>query len=230
VLKLPEILFVDDDVEFCNHIHFQLDRKMYSADFVYNAASAKKKLSDKHYDLAVLDLIMPGINGIELAKQIKKDFPAMPVLFLTAQDELQYKIAGFEAGADDYISKPFNFTELVYRIKAILRRTAATTEEQFQTVFNISEYIFNSTDRTLARDVESKTLSRKEAELLHILCTNMNKVVSREEFLRKVWGKTDEFTVDSMDVYITRLRKHFREDDAIKIENIWGTGFKLIVE
>jgi DNA-binding response OmpR family regulator len=224
--KLPSLLFVDDDLELCKLVASQVDTALYAIEFAHDAAEAEKKLTSAHFDLLLLDIIMPGMNGIELGKKIRKQYPQMPLIFLTAQTEFQYKMLGFEAGADDYISKPFNFTELMYRIKALLRRTFPDYSSEAGS-YTIGEYAFNSIERKLVHAKESKTLSIKESELLQILSSKMNTIVSRDEFLKKVWGKTDEVTIDSMDVYMTRLRKQLRHDENVRIENIRGTGFRL---
>jgi two-component system OmpR family response regulator len=224
--EIPRILFVDDDISFCDLMRSQIDAARFNADFAHDADTAMARMAAKTYDLVILDIIMPGTNGLELGRILRQDYPSTPLFFLTAQNEIQYKAEGFELGADDYISKPFNFTELMYRIRAVLRRTSPG---ELAARFSIGQYEFDSGMRKLYHVNEVKTLSMKEAELLAILCSNIDRVVSRDIFLHKVWGKTDEFTVDSMDVYLTRLRKHLKHDPAVKIENIRGKGFKLMV-
>jgi DNA-binding response OmpR family regulator len=226
--KIPDILFVDDDVALCRFIASQIDKNEFAASFVHSADEAREKLAAKIFDLAVLDIMMPRINGLQLGQYIRTNYPRIPLIFLTAQTELQYKTAGFEAGADDYVSKPFNFTELRYRIKALLRRSMSFQEDEHR-VFQIGSFAFDSFKRKLKSAGKEQTLSLKEAELLTILCNNMNRVVGRDEFLVKIWGKTDEFTIDSMNVYLSRLRKYFRDEPGIKIDNLRGTGFSLMV-
>jgi DNA-binding response OmpR family regulator len=228
--KIPSILFVDDDKDLCRHIKKQIDPQIYQADFVHFADMARKKLSENKYDLVFLDIVMPGENGLSYAKELKNRFPETPFVFLTAQNEMQYKSEGFESGAEDFISKPFHITELLYRVKAILRRTGKLNQNKQSPIFHIGSFTFDSGSRKLSTIKVDYSLSIKESELLTLFCLNINQYISREEFLKKVWGKTDEFTIDSMDVYLNRLRKYLSSDLSIKIENLRGMGFRLLVK
>jgi DNA-binding response OmpR family regulator len=192
-----------------------------------NAEKGLYMLRSEHFDLILLDIVMPGINGLDTASAIRKINAHVPIIFLTSQSELRIKVKGFEAGADDYLVKPFSFTELLIRIKAILRRSQKpiVSQEPEAEQFAIATYVFDSLHRKLRRGEEVKSLSQKEADLLKMLCQNKGKLVKRDMVLLHLWGKTDDYAINSMDVYLSRVRKLLKDDSSIKIENIHGSGF-----
>jgi DNA-binding response OmpR family regulator len=162
-----------------------------------------------------------------LAEEIRQIDPEMPIIFLTAKSLKEDRIKGFKVGADDYITKPFNSEELSLRIEAILRRYKSSPGDSKKLAYQLGRFTFDAGNQTLTLADEVRHLTRKEAEMLRLLCQNMGQVVRREEALRTIWGEDDYFMGRSMDVYITRLRKYLKDDPAITIANVHGTGFKI---
>ena len=180
------------------------------------------------FDICILDVMMPIKDGYSLAEDIRKENKSIPIVFLTAKSMKEDRIKGFKVGADDYITKPFSSEELALRIDAILRRYSYSAQSEDDIIiFKIGDYEFNYTDHTLKlNDVEYR-LTKKEADVLKLLCQNKNKLIRRDVVLRAVWGKDDYFMGRSMDVYITKLRKYLKGDSKVLINNVHGTGFKL---
>jgi DNA-binding response OmpR family regulator len=171
--------------------------------------------------------MMPVMDGFALAKEIRKLDKKVPLLFLTAKSMQEDKIRGFELGADDYLSKPFSMEELLMRMKAIIRRSAEDTVRA--TVFQIGQYSFYYNRQILTSPDDENKLTSKESELLRLLCENMNRVLDRSVALNKIWFDDSYFNARSMDVYITKLRKFFKNDPRIDLMNVHGIGFKLVV-
>ena len=162
-----------------------------------------------------------------MAREVRKINREIPILFLTAKSMTEDKIEGFKAGGDDYLTKPFSVEELQLRVIALLKRVNIHVEEEEEKVVEVGSYKFDSENYTLTRDTTVKSLTKKEAHILRILTKFKNQVVSREMILNAVWGQDDYFVGRSLDVFITKLRKYFKEDERISISNIHGVGFKL---
>ena len=171
--------------------------------------------------------MMPVMDGFTLAGEIRKLDKKIPMLFLTAKAMQEDKLKGFELGADDYLTKPFSMEELLLRMKAIIRRSAEDTARP--TTFTIGSYSFDYNRQLLTRGKEENKLTSKESELLRLLCENLNNVLDRSVALNKIWYDDSYFNARSMDVYITKLRKYFKEDSNIELMNVHGVGFKLLV-
>ena len=165
-----------------------------------------------------------------MAKDIRKIDSNIPILFLSAKSNDEDKVEGFKSGGDDYLTKPFNVEELQLRVAAMLRRINIQPEAKDETVFQIGEYAFDTVNFNLKNPNFEKNLTKKEAQILKILCKFMNQVVAREIVLNGVWGQDDYFVGRSLDVFITKLRKYLKEDDRIQIANIHGIGFKLEIQ
>ena len=220
-----KILLVEDDPSLGFVIKDNLTLKGFDVTLCDNGADGFQTFQDKPFDLCILDVMMPRQDGFSLAKDIREKDKQVPILFVTAKSMLEDKIAGFESGGDDYIVKPFSMEELLLRIGVFLRRSNPTNGRE--EVFNIGSFSFNFTNLALHHASESKILTHKEAEVLKLLCENKNRVLKREEILLSVWGKDDYFLGRSMDVFITRLRKHFKADSSVILETIHGIGFRL---
>jgi len=192
-----------------------------------NGNKAYKGFIQEHYDLCLLDVMMPEKDGFTLAKEIRQINSDIPIIFLTAKTLKQDVLEGFSIGADDYITKPFSMEELLFRIEAILRRTHSGSGNQ-QDVFKVGRYDFDAQKQTLTIDNQAQKLTTKEAELLKLLCNNKNKVLERNFALRTIWFDDNYFNARSMDVYITKLRKYLKQDPAVEILNVHGKGFKII--
>jgi two-component system OmpR family response regulator len=171
---------------------------------------------------------MPEMDGITLAKDIRKINPDVPIIFLTARSQKEDILEGFRTGADDYITKPFSMEELLYRIQAILKRTTVTYPARKQDLYVIGNYTFNPLKQHLIFGDHTVKLTTKESELLELLCRHSNEILERNFALKSIWIDDNYFNARSMDVYITRLRKYLKNDPSVKILNIHGRGYKLL--
>lgn len=175
--------------------------------------------------LLVLDVMMPKKDGFTLAKEIRKENPEIPIIFLTAKSQTEDVVQGFNLGGNDYLKKPFSMEELIVRINALLKRG---DYENGTEIIKIGDYLFNVKNQTLVLNGYSETLTHRESELLHHLIQHKNQVLDRSFILKKLWGDDDFFNARSMDVFITKLRKKLKDDANIQIINVRGYGYKLI--
>ncbi|MGB8492318.1 MAG: response regulator transcription factor [Bacteroidales bacterium] len=222
------ILLTEDDVNLGSLLRNYLSAKNYETTLFGNGHSALNSYKAGTYDLCILDIMMPEMDGLSLAKGIRKLDPAVPIIFLTAKTLQEDIIEGFKTGADDYITKPFSMEELIYRIEAILRRIIVSEESQADAVPRIGQYTFDNKRQILAIGSYSISLTTKESELLGLLYHHKNEVLERNYALRSIWIDDNYFNARSMDVYITRLRKYLKKDPAVRILNIHGRGYRLI--
>lgn len=223
-----KILLVEDDANLGFVISDQLKSEGYQVVLCTNGMDGHMRFSEDEFHLCIFDVMMPKKDGFTLAREIRTMNQDIPILFLTAKAMTEDKIAGFNAGGDDYLTKPFSFDELSVRVKALLKRVHIQDEPE-QKVVQIGSYTFDTENFMLKHPEFEKTLTKKEAMVLKILCKFKNSVVPRENILTAVWGQDDYFAGRSMDVFITKLRKYFSMDDQISISNIHGIGFKLEV-
>jgi DNA-binding response OmpR family regulator len=192
-----------------------------------DGVEALKRFNEQAYHLCIFDVMMPKKDGFTLAKDIRKINSDIPILFLTAKSMTEDKIEGFNAGGDDYLTKPFSVEELNLRIKSLLKRVNIRTEIPEEKVFNVSNFVFDTENLTLTLDGKVQSLTKKEAQILKLLFKFKNQVLPREVILNTVWGQDDYFVGRSLDVFITKLRKYLKADESIVILNIHGVGFKL---
>jgi two-component system, OmpR family, response regulator len=223
-----KVLLAEDDENLGSLLREYLIAKKYDADLFINGEIAYKNFIKNHYDLCILDIMMPIKDGYTLAKEIRMTNGEIPIIFLTAKSQKEDILEGFKAGCDDYISKPFSMEELVYRIEAILRRTSKHGKFNTQKEFSIGQYHFDTEKQLLTYNDKICKLTTKETELLKLLCLNKNSVLERNFALKTIWIDDNYFNARSMDVYIAKLRKYLKEDPAIEIINIHGKGFKLL--
>ncbi|MCL4148161.1 UNVERIFIED_CONTAM: hypothetical protein GTU68_022442 [Idotea baltica] len=191
-----------------------------------------KAFKKSDFDLCITDVMMPKKDGFSLAKEIREENTEMPIIFLTAKTLKEDVLEGFKIGADDYITKPFNSEELLYRVMAVLKRSQKAPDPREEVKeFNIGKYHFNYPLRELkAGDSDHMDkLSPKEAHLLRMFCMYKNDVLPRSIALKKIWGEDNYFTARSMDVFVTKLRKYLAGDENIQIVNIHGNGFRLVI-
>jgi DNA-binding response OmpR family regulator len=226
-----KILLVEDDLNLGFVIKDNLEIKGFKVSLHTNGADAFKAVFNEDFDLAVFDVMLPKKDGFALAEEIRNEGKNLPIVFLTAKSMEEDRIKGFKAGGDDYITKPFSMEEFVLRIEAVLKRCKILTPEAKEPAeYALGKYIFNPSSLTLKSEHNTQSLTGKEAEILRLLCKNKNEVVKREMALKTIWGNDDYFVGRSMDVFITKLRKHLKEDDSVKILNVHGVGFKLEVK
>ncbi|MBO9152443.1 response regulator transcription factor [Chitinophaga sp. GCM10012297] len=229
--RKPKILLAEDDTNLGMVLKNYLELNDYDVELCRDGILALAAFRREKFDICLLDIMMPNMDGFKLAEEIRDVDPDIPLFFLSAKTMKEDIIQGYKLGADDYISKPFDSELLLLKIKAILKRNQELSnkeEEQFE--FNIGQYHFNSRLRTLTKAGDSHTLSPKENELLHMLCEHKNDLLPREVALKKIWGSDTYFNGRSMDVYIAKLRKYLKDDSNIEIVNIHGNGFRLVVK
>ena len=221
-----KILLVEDDLNLGLVIADHLKSLDYDVICAEDGSEGLVKFNEDAFDLCILDVMLPLLDGFSLARDIRKINTEIPILFLTAKSMTEDKITGFEAGGDDYLTKPFSIQEFQLRVKALLRRVkVAKTEDE--KVYNIGLYSYDKENQILTISGKEKTLTKKEAQILRLLYKYKNQVISREIILKGVWGQDDYFVGRSLDVFITKLRKYFGEDPRIVISNLHGVGFKF---
>jgi DNA-binding response OmpR family regulator len=224
------IMLVEDDPNLSTLLRDFLEIIGYKVILCNDGQQAIEKFTDD-VDLCVLDVMMPVKDGFTVASEIKAKSPDVPLIFLTAKSLQEDRIKGFRTGCDDYITKPFSTEELHLRISAILRRCKKQDDNSINTdsVINLGQYVFDAGNLTLRFNEDTVTLTRKEADLLLLLCQHKNQLLTREFALKRIWGSDDYFIGRSMDVFITKLRKHLKQDPEIAITNVHGVGFRLEV-
>jgi DNA-binding response OmpR family regulator len=226
-MKSAKIFLVEDDLSFGSVLKSYLELNDYQVDWIDDGKYAVDHFRKGTFDICILDVMLPHVDGFTIAGEIRKINNTIPVVFLTAKKLKEDVLKGYGAGGDDYITKPFDTEILIAKIRAILAR------REFQSgtrdIYEIGKFVFNARLRILSGGEEEKKLSPKEAQLLELLALNPNELISREMALKKIWGSDDYFTARSMDVYITKLRKFLSEDPRLNIKNIHGAGFQLIV-
>jgi DNA-binding response OmpR family regulator len=223
-----KILLAEDDVNLGNLLRNYLVAKNYETSLYINGNLALEAFAEGSFGLCILDIMMPEMDGLTLAKEMRLEKPEIPVIFLTAKNQKEDILEGFKSGADDYITKPFSMEELLYRIEAILRRTAGTPIIKKEDSYSIGGYSFDPRKQLLVFKDQSTKLTTKESELLELLCRHGNEILERNFALKTIWIDDNYFNARSMDVYITRLRKYLRKDPAVNILNVHGKGYKLI--
>jgi DNA-binding response OmpR family regulator len=224
-----KVLLAEDDENLGSLLREYLIAKGLNTDLFVNGELALQGFKQGSYNICILDVMMPKMDGFTVAREIKKINGNIPFIFLTAKSLKDDVIEGFSVGADDYMTKPFSMEELLFRIKAILRRSSTNNSSESNDTFNVGKYEFDSQKQILAFDDKVQKLTTKESELLKLLCNNMNNVLERNFALKTIWQEDSYFNARSMDVYITKLRKYLKGDDSIQILNIHGKGYKLIV-
>ncbi len=224
-----KILLAEDDENLGALLREYLVAKGYKTSLFANGELALEGFKKDKYDICILDVMMPKMDGFTLVREIKKINSTIPFIFLTAKSLKDDIIEGFTLGADDYMTKPFSMEELIFRIKAILRRTNKNNVSETNEKFTIGDYEFDSQKQILKYGDKEQKLTTKESDLLRLLCSNMNNVLERNFALKTIWLEDSYFNARSMDVYITKLRKYLKADSSIQILNIHGKGYKLIV-
>lgn len=223
------ILLAEDDENLGSLLQEYLQAKNYEADWVNNGEKAFRHFEQFHYDLCLLDVMMPIKDGFTLASEIRILNREIPIIFLTAKSMKEDVLEGFSLGADDYLTKPFSMEELLFRIEAILRRTKGARSGETN-IWKIGSFSFDANKQKLHGTGTEQKLTTKETELLKLLCNNMNQVLERNFALKAIWIDDNYFNARSMDVYITKLRKYLKADANVQIINVHGKGYKLVVD
>ncbi|MBP3689630.1 MAG: response regulator transcription factor [Bacteroidaceae bacterium] len=228
MMEKQRILLCEDEESLGMLLREYLQAKGYDAELYLDGEAGYRAFTKGHYDMCLLDVMMPKMDGFTLAREIRLVNQEVPIIFLTAKNLKDDILEGFKLGADDYLTKPFSMDELVYRMEAIMRRVRGKNQK-LQTVYHLGKFTFDTQRQILSDgDVQTK-LTTKESELLALLCAHSNDVLERELALKTIWIDDNYFNARSMDVYITKLRKHLRGDERLEINNVHGKGYRLIV-
>ena len=228
-MESKKILLVEDDPNFGSIMKSYLEMNDYQVTLKVDGKQGLSAFKSQVYDICILDVMMPEMDGFTLAREIKKVNSRVPFIFLTAKSLKADMLEGFKTGADDYITKPFDSEVMLYKIAAILKRKSSSEPETEISEFRVGTFIFHNNLRTLTTDGETQQLSPKEAKLLRMLCTARDGILIRKEALETIWGADNYFNGRSMDVFIAKLRKDLKADPSLEIVNIHGNGFRLII-
>ncbi len=225
--KKPRILYVEDDQTLAFVTKDNLELAGFDITHRENGLKAFDTFKEQEFDICVLDVMMPIIDGFTLAKKIRRMNEEIPILFLTAKSLEEDKLEGFKLGGDDYITKPFSIEELKLKIEVFLKRASIKPKEELPKHYEIGEYHFDYDNLLISGFNEDITMTQREADVLLMLCRHKESVLKKSEILLKIWGDDDYFVGRSLDVFISRLRKYLKKDENIKIENLHGVGFRL---
>ena len=222
------ILLCEDEESLGMLVREYLQAKGYDAELYLDGEAGYKAFMRTKFDMCLLDVMMPKMDGFTLAREIRMVNAEVPIIFLTAKNLKDDILEGFKLGADDYLTKPFSMDELVYRMEAILRRVKVKSTRNV-TQYQLGKFLFDTQRQILSLGDKQTKLTTKECELLTMLCAHSNDVLERELALKTIWIDDNYFNARSMDVYITKLRKHLKDDPSIEINNVHGKGYRLIV-
>ena len=226
------ILLVEDELSLAMVLQETIQSQGYEVILSSDGEAALKQFYEKKPNLVILDIMLPKSNGISVAKTIRETDQNTPIIFLTAKSQVKDVVAGFEAGGNDYLRKPFSMEELLVRMKVMLsdRRLLDFAEENTEEIhFTLGAYSFDSNKQLLIYQGREITLTARESELLKLFCQNQNRIITKKTILMKVWGDDSFFNSRSMDVFVSKLRKHLKQETRLKIMNIRGHGYKLII-
>ena len=225
-MSQAHILYVEDDETLSFVTKDNLELNGYKVTHAADGKSALSIFKKDAFDLCLVDVMLPEIDGYKVAEEIRNRHSEIPILFLTAKSLKEDKIHGLKIGADDYITKPFSIEELILKIKVFLKRKYITGSNELH-ILKVGHFTLDHDTFKLSHSGETAQMTKKEADLLKLFIINKNKIVERSTILERLWGENDYFMGRSMDVFISRLRKYLKSDEQIKIENIHGVGFRL---
>lgn len=220
-----KILLAEDDLNLGSLLVDYLEAEGFIIKLCRDGEIALKIFQDHSFDLCLLDVMMPKLDGFSLAKSIRIKDKKIPIIFITAKSLKEDKLKGYGLGADDYITKPFDEEELLWKIKAVIRRVQVNNKENNTEIISIGNFTFDYNNQSLTIQGKSKRITEKESEILNYLSWNRNNLIKREELLKDLWGEDDYFIGRSLDVFITKIRKYLKEDSTLSIENVFGVGF-----
>ena len=219
------ILLAEDDLNLGVLLVDYLESEGFGVKLCKDGELALKAFENGSFDLCLLDVMMPKLDGFAVAKAIRKTDPAMPILFVTARSMKEDKLKGYDLGADDYITKPFDEEELLWKIRAVIRRVGESRDEKKQEVISIGKYTFDLHNQSLSIHGKTRRITKKERDILFYLSEHRNRLIKRDEMVKDLWGKSDYFLGRSLDVFITKIRKDLGEDPELEIESVFGVGF-----
>jgi len=227
-MKQFKILYTEDDETLAFLTKDNLEQNNYEVVHCLNGKSGLEAFKEEEFDICILDIMMPKMDGFELATEIRKIDVDVPIIFLSAKTLKEDRIKGLRLGADDYLVKPFSIEELILKIEIFLKRSQKNTKIE-KSIYEIGKYQFDTKNFILFNDAEKVGLTQREAELLKLFLDNKNLVLKREQILTALWGTDDYFMGRSLDVFISRLRKILANENGISIENLHGIGFRFSV-
>jgi two-component system response regulator VicR len=225
-----KILLVEDEALLARIIKDSLESRGYQMLYAADGKQGLEIFATENPDIVVMDVMMPQMDGFTLAAEIRRYNATTPIIFLTARSRVEDVVKGFEMGGNDYLRKPFSMEELIVRIRALLQRPLVTesTDNSENSKFLVGAYVFDPVKQTLHHPNANFTLSHRESELLRMLCLHHNEVMERSAVLKALWGDDNIFNARSMDVYITKIRRHLQFDPSVQIINVRGIGYKLV--
>lgn len=226
--KKYNLLFVEDDINLGFVVKDQLEQVGYNVSWAINGKDGLNMALQKQFDIAVLDVMLPIMDGFTLAEELIQLNPDLPFLFLTAKSLLEDKLKGLKLGKD-YITKPFEFKELELRLENIMLQTTPNFHKEEESCFTLGKYTFDYVNQYLKLNDKEQKLTQKEADVLKLLCIHQNTVMNREHALKTIWGSDNYFNGRSMDVFISKIRKYLKGDPNIQIINVHGVGFKMAI-
>jgi DNA-binding response OmpR family regulator len=224
----PRILYVEDDDSLAFVTRDNLELHGYQVTHIADGNKALKEATHKVFDLIILDVMLPNVDGFTIAREIRQVDSEVPILFLTAKSLKEDRIHGLTLGADDYITKPYSVEELILRVEVFLKRKKLFKPEEIEPLYSIGRFVLDYPNLSLRCDGIENTLTQREADLLRYFIMHRDKVLKRADILKAIWGENDYFLGRSLDVFVSRLRKLLAADEHIAIENIHGVGFKMI--
>lgn len=220
-----KILLAEDDLNLGVLLVDYLETEGFDVKLCKDGELALKAFHANVFDVCLLDVMMPKLDGFALAKEIRTKDKKIPIIFITAKSLKEDKLKGYDLGADDYITKPFDEEELLWKIKALIRRIPENESENKIELISIGKYIFDFNNQSLTIASKTKRITEKESDILLYLATHQNNIIKREEMLKELWGENDYFLGRSLDVFITKIRKYLKDDASLSIENVFGVGF-----
>ena len=226
----PRILLAEDELALAHIVRESLEERNFEVVICSNGELAIKEYEKNKPDILVLDIMMPVMDGFAVANKIRKSDKQTPIIFLTARSQPKDVVAGFEAGANDYLKKPFSVEELIVRIQVLLSRDRIlpVLSEIPNAIYSIGNLTFNSHKNVLIQGIQVLALTSRESEVLKLLCQHKQEILKREVLLKTLWGNDSFFNARSLDVFITKLRKHLSIDPEVQIINVRGVGYKLV--
>jgi len=220
-----KILLAEDDLNLGVLLVDYLESEGFEVKLCKDGEIALRAFQSSAFDLCLLDVMLPKLDGFSLAKEIRSKDKVIPVIFITARSSKEDKLKGYDLDADDYVTKPFDEEELLWKIKAVIRRIPENKTETKAEIVNLGAYVFDPNNQSLTIAGKIKRITEKESDILKYLSSHQNKVIKREDMLKEIWGENDYFFGRSLDVFITKMRKYLKEDPNLSIENVFGVGF-----
>jgi DNA-binding response OmpR family regulator len=223
------VLLAEDELSLAHIVRESLEESGFEVTLCANGEQALLKYRDKKPDILALDVMMPKMDGFEVARRIRETDKTTPIIFLTARSQPKDVVTGFESGANDYLKKPFSVEELIVRIKVLLSTNRLLDKPKvFNESFQVASLLFTPNKNMLQQGVNTLQLTARESDILKMLCKNRHEVIKRKVLLDSIWGDDSFFNARSLDVFITKLRRHLQADPEIQIINIRGVGYKLV--